>query len=207
MPTDERRRLLIATGNKGKAAELTAMLEPLGVEVIALDAFPAIAEVTETGTTFGENATLKATQYAAATGVAALADDSGLEVAALGGRPGVLSARYGGEGTSFEEKMRLLLSEIDQTAATDRTARFVCAMTLADANGSLVATVKGICTGIIAREPRGKGGFGYDPIFVPQGYDATFGELPEAVKAQISHRSRAFSQIMPVLARFFGLLT
>lgn len=200
-------RLLIATGNKGKIAELGEMLRTLGVEAVGLDQFPSVAEVAETGSTFAENAVLKAAGYARATGLAAIADDSGLEVAALNGRPGVLSARYGGDDVPFSRRMRLLLDEIEASRPGDRAARFVCAMAFVHPDGEIEALVEGACDGLVASAPRGTGGFGYDPIFIPAGYGKTFGELSYDVKARISHRSRAFSLIMPVLARFFGLST
>lgn len=199
--------LLIATRNPAKVTEITDMLTPIGITAVSLAAFEGICEVEETGGTFAENAVLKARGYALQTGLAALADDSGLEVAALGGRPGVLSARYGGEGLAFPEKMSLLLHELETSGSTDRSARFVSSIALTSSEGEIIASEDGTCDGHLAFEPRGEGGFGYDPIFVPEGYDRTFGELSGAIKAQISHRSRAFSRIMPILRRFFGVLT
>ena len=200
------RTLLIATMNPGKVIELQAMLAPLGISVAGLHAFD-VPEVPETGTTFVENAVLKASGYARATGLPALADDSGLEVAALGGRPGVLSARYGGDDLPFAEKIRLLLAEVEASGSADRSARFVSSIALASTDGKIVATTDGICDGDLAQFPRGSGGFGYDPIFVPEGYAETFGELSGAVKAQISHRASAFLHIMPILRRFVGIST
>jgi XTP/dITP diphosphohydrolase len=199
--------LLIATMNPGKLKELRAMMDPFGIRVLGLHSFPGITEVAETGTTFLENAVLKATEYALKTGLAALADDSGLEVTALGGRPGVLSARYGGEDLPYPEKIRLLLKEVDACGSMDRSARFVSSIALAASDGEIVATTDGICMGHLAESPRGGGGFGYDPIFIPDGYKETFGELSSAIKERISHRARAFSQIMPILRRFFGIST
>jgi XTP/dITP diphosphohydrolase len=201
------RTLLIATTNPGKVAELREMLARTGIEVVGLDAFPDAVDVDETSDTFAGNARLKAIGYAMQTGVPSLADDSGLEVAALGGRPGVLSARYGGEDLPFADKIKVVLAEVNATNSADRSARFVSSIAVASAGGKIVGTTDGICEGRLADSPRGKGGFGYDPIFVPDGYDETFGELSSAVKAQISHRARAFSQIMPILGRFFGHLT
>ncbi|MBV9240408.1 MAG: RdgB/HAM1 family non-canonical purine NTP pyrophosphatase [Acidobacteria bacterium] len=198
------RTLLIATLNPGKVQELSEMLAAMDAEVVGLDSFPAIVEVEETGRTFAENARLKAAGYARQTGLPALADDSGLEVRALGGRPGVLSARYGGD-VPFSEKIRLLLAEIAESGSQDRSARFVCSIALANADGSIVEISNGICDGRIVDHPRGTCGFGYDPVFMPDGCNETFGELSSAVKGKISHRSRAFSQIMPILGRFFGI--
>ena len=200
------RKLLLATSNRGKVAELRRMVADLQLEIVGLDGFPNVREVPETGTTFSENARLKAIGYAQQTGLAVLADDSGLEVVSLDGRPGVQSARYGGD-VAFSEKMRLLLTELDSTGSEDRSARFVSSIAFATPDGSIVAQAEGVCAGRLADQPLGSGGFGYDPIFIPDGYEATFGELPDAVKARISHRSGAFSQILPVLARFFGVLT
>ena len=200
------RKLLIATANSGKVIEFKEMTSDLQLEIVALDQFPTIAQVAETGSTFAENARLKAAGYAQQTGLPALADDSGLEVAALGGRPGVHSARYGGD-VPFSEKIRMLLAELDQVSPEDRAARFVCSIVLATPDGAICAETEGICTGKLAQYPIGNCGFGYDPVFIPEGHDQTFGQLGSAVKARISHRSSAFSHILPVLARFFGVLT
>lgn len=197
--------LLIATNNAGKVVEIGALLADVPILVIGLSDFPTVGDVEEMGTTFRENAVLKALTYAKATGLAALADDSGLEVAALDNRPGIYSARYGGDRLTFADKMQKLLGELDETGDEDRRARFVCALALADENGGILFECEGVCEGRIAAEPRGSGGFGYDPIFVPDGYESTFGELPEGVKHKISHRARAFSQIIPFLRGFFAI--
>ncbi len=196
------KKILLATNNSGKVAELSQMLTGLELEVVGLDAVSMVDEVPETGLTFAENARIKAIGYARQSGMTALADDSGLEVFALEGRPGVLSARYGGEGTPFAKKMKMLLDELKNAEKRDRGARFVCAMAIADAEGRILRESEGICVGRIALSPIGSGGFGYDPIFVPDGYDLTFGELPGAIKHKISHRSRAFSEIIPFLQDF-----
>jgi len=201
------RKLLIATTNSGKVAELREMLAPMKIEVVGLDAFPGVVEVEETAATFEENARIKAAGYARQTRTPALADDSGLEVMALDGRPGVLSARYGGDDLPFCDKIKLLLDELEASGSEDRSARFVCSIALASADGEIIATTDGVCDGHLAEKAGGEGGFGYDPIFVPEGYDLTFGALSSAIKAQISHRGRAFSQIMPILRRFFSIST
>lgn len=198
-------QLMIATSNAGKLAELRRMLAGPAIEIKCLADFPDIVEVDETGSTFEENAALKACGYARQTGVATLADDSGLEVTALGRRPGVLSARYGGDDTSFAEKMTLLLEEIKQSGSPDRRARFVCSIAIADKNGDLIHTERGVCDGTIALKSSGNGGFGYDPIFVPEGYNKTFGELSEAIKQKIGHRGRAFTKILPFLHEFMDV--
>ena len=193
------KQLLIATNNSGKVVELTAFLAGLPWQPRGLLDFPGIVEVEEAGITFDENARLKAAGYAVQTGLLALADDSGLEVEALDNSLGVLSARYGGANASFAEKMEKLLTELDETRDVMRRARFVCAMAIASRSGEIVSTSSGICEGKIAAFPRGSGGFGYDPLFIPDGFDQTFGELPAAIKEKISHRARAFEQIIPFL--------
>ena len=195
-------KLLIATHNPGKVNELRQFLNDSQYDLICLADLPDVSEVEETGLTFAENATLKAIGYARQTGRMALADDSGLEVEALDGRPGVLSARYGGPDTSFAEKMAILLGEMDETGASTRRARFVCSIAVASPEGRILSISEGVCAGNIADAPRGLGGFGYDPLFIPDGFDQTFGELPEAVKQTISHRFRAFEEIIPFLRRF-----
>ncbi len=199
-------KLLIATNNIGKLAELREMLLDFPIELISLNDFPDITEVAESGAKFRENARLKAAGYAAQTGMTALADDSGLEVMALDGRPGVLSARYGGPQTSFRSKMALILQELSEASSKNdsREARFVCSMAISDPDGNIVNQADGICSGLIASEPRGTGGFGYDPIFVPHGYEMTFAELPAAIKHEISHRSQAFRLIIPFLQDFMA---
>jgi XTP/dITP diphosphohydrolase len=196
--------LLVATNNPGKLAELRTMLAGLPVELKSLSDLRSFEEVDETGTTCVGNAELKAGGYARQFVLPALADDSGLEVDALDGRPGVLSARYGGPETSFADKMQMLLAELRGSGDRDRTARFVCAIAIADDDGKILQTVTGKCEGKIAYEPRGNGGFGYDPIFIPDGFDLTFGELGEDVKAKISHRARAFREIIPFLRHFIA---
>ncbi len=198
-------RLLIATRNAGKVNELRDLLSGMPVELLNLNDVAPVPEVEETGATFEENAILKARGYALQTGTWALADDSGLEIEALDGAPGVLSARYGGSETGFAEKIQRLLSEIDETEDPERRARFVCSVALADAEGEVRFTAEGICAGTIAEEPRGTGGFGYDPIFIPDGFNSTFGELPVRIKQQISHRGRAIAKIMPFLRDFLDI--
>lgn len=193
-------KLLIATNNPGKVTELQALLAGLSFDLVSLHEYPAVSEVDETGSTFAENAQLKASEYARQTGELSLADDSGLEVNVLEGRPGVLSARYGGETTNFAEKMSLLLSEIGDSV--DRAARFVCSIAIADASGGILFSAEGFCEGTLAYSPRGSGGFGYDPLFIPDGFDQTFGELDASIKQSISHRSKAFQQIIPFLRHF-----
>ena len=185
-------QLLIATRNRGKLQELRTLLEELPIDVCDLNAYPAIETVEETGTTFIENASLKASEYARQAGIMTLADDSGLEVEALGAAPGVLSARYAGAGASDSERVDKLLAQLSSTKAENRTARFVSVVAIADSLGRILNVSDGICNGTLINAPRGKNGFGYDPIFVPNGFDKTFAELPAELKNQISHRARAF---------------
>jgi len=198
LPTE----ILIASNNTGKVAELRGLMRKLPLQFKYLRDFSKIEDVEETGSTFEENAILKASEYARRTGMWTIADDSGLEIDALDGRPGVFSARYGGDRLSFVEKMQLILSEMEKSANHSRRARFICVMAVADETGQILFTAEGTCAGEIAESPRGTGGFGYDPIFVPEGFTHTFGELSDAIKQQISHRGRACVLIMRYLLHF-----
>ena len=200
--TENQRKLLVATNNPGKLLEWLALMEGIPVTLESLNDWKQIIEVEETGSTFIENAGLKASGYALQTGSPAIADDSGLEVEALDGRPGVLSARYGGPELSFADKMAKLLGEMKVSGRTTRAARFACAIAIADESGNILSTTEGVCPGKIAFEPHGSNGFGYDPLFVPDGFDLTFGELSSEIKCKISHRARAFEQIIPFLRDF-----
>ncbi len=192
--------LLLATTNEGKIRELAELLNGLPIRLRNLNEFESFAEPEETGTTFSENAVLKANFYALKTGVWALADDSGLEVESLGGAPGVFSARYGGENTPYAEKIDRLLGEMKSTdGGENRKARFVCAMAIADEAGDIQFLSEGVCDGKIAAGPRGTNGFGYDPIFIPEGFSESFGELSDQIKQKISHRSRAIEKIIRFL--------
>ncbi|MEP6945348.1 MAG: RdgB/HAM1 family non-canonical purine NTP pyrophosphatase [Acidobacteriota bacterium] len=197
--------ITIATFNTGKLREYRSMLSGLNVDLQDLSDFNNVQEIAETAATFAGNAALKASGYAELTRTLTLADDSGLEVAAMGGRPGVLSARYGGAATSFDDKMRLILAEIAENRSADRSARFVCEIAVADERGIILYKSRGVCSGTIALEPRGKGGFGYDPIFLPDGLDQSFGELSPSVKQRISHRAAAFDQIIPYLRDYTAI--
>jgi len=197
--------LLIATNNPGKLAELRAMLGDLKLILRSLVEIEGITDVAETGATFAENARIKAMGYSRQTFLTALADDSGLEIASLAGQPGVFSARYGGETWSFEHRMRKILAELSDVP--DRSAQFACSMAIASPAGVILHESTGICRGHIALSPIGSEGFGYDPIFIPDGYDRTFGELPPAIKDKISHRARAFLQIIPFLRDFSSKMT
>ena len=197
--------LVMATRNAGKVRELAELLRDLDVRLLSLDDFPELPEIPEEGATFAENALTKAQTVARLTGLPALADDSGLEVEALGGRPGVFSARYAqdrtGERTpSDEDNWRKLLDELREVSPEKRQARFVCEIALAWPNGRLLTT-RGEVSGVIAQEPRGTRGFGYDPVFWVPAYEATVAELDLAVKNRISHRGRALKQLKDILIR------
>lgn len=183
--------LLIATRNLHKTAEIAVMLAGK-CEVSDLTAVEGAPEVDETGTTFAENAALKSNAISAFTDGWALADDSGLEVDALGGSPGVYSARYAGLPGNDAANNRLLMERLAQVAENSRTGRFRCVLALSH-RGELIATFDGAVEGRIVAELRGQGGFGYDPLFIPDGFEETFGQLPAETKNSISHRSRALA--------------
>lgn len=193
-------RLVVASHNRAKAAEIQRILSDEGLEfdVVSLADFPEIELPPETGRTFGENAMLKAAHAAEATGLPAVADDSGLEVDALDGAPGIHSARYGGEGASDRDRYEKVLRLLRDIRDESRTARFRCAAAYAEPSGATVLA-EGTCEGRIAREPAGSGGFGYDPIFVPQGETRTMAELTPDQKHAISHRGRAFRELARLL--------
>jgi XTP/dITP diphosphohydrolase len=189
-------RLLIATANRHKTEEFRALLDGVA-EVEDLTTHPHLPPVDETGGTFEENSAIKAIAAARATGLPALADDSGLEVDALGGEPGVISARYSGPGATDASNRRKLLAELAALPqTTPRTARFRCVLTLASPAGEILGSWSGAVEGRIIAEERGEGGFGYDALFIPDGHDQTFAELPAAVKNQLSHRARATSAFL-----------
>jgi XTP/dITP diphosphohydrolase len=185
------KRLLLGTRNPGKVKEITTILDGSGWTFSSLQEFDDVGPAAEDGVTYAENAIAKARFYAAATGMLALADDSGLEVAALGGAPGVYSARYAGDNASDADRRALLLSELAQANNQDRRARFVAAVAIAAPDGEVLNLSEGICEGVITFEQRGTNGFGYDPLFIPDGYAETFAELSDGVKNRISHRARA----------------
>lgn len=199
----ERTELLVATNNEGKVRELSQLLSDFPLRLRLLREFPGIDEAEETGETFAENATIKALHYSAPSGLLTLSDDSGLVVDALGGAPGVRSARYAGREATYAERMSKLLGELAATGDEERRARFVCVIAVADPSAGTLYTFEGICEGRIARAPRGTGGFGYDPLFIPDGHDRTFGELPQEVKHSLSHRARALQQAVRHLRESF----
>ena len=197
-------RLVLATGNQAKLAELTRILEAghVDVELVSQASFPDAPDVRETGATFADNALLKARAMATFTGLPAVADDSGLCVDALNGMPGVLSARWAGRHGADQANLDLLLAQVADIPDHRLGARFVCAAALVvPGAGEWVTT--GEVVGRLTREPRGSGGFGYDPIFLPDGFDLTTAEMTAEAKDAISHRGRAFRALTP----FIVLLT
>jgi XTP/dITP diphosphohydrolase len=194
-------RIVLASSNPGKLRELAALLAPLRLELIGQGEL-GIAAPAETGTTFGANALLKARYAARHSGLPALADDSGLEVDALGGRPGVWSARYAGTGASDAANLERLLRELEAIPAEERGARYQCVIACvrsAEDPQPLIAT--GTWEGHIARVPAGRGGFGYDPVFVPAGETCTAAQLPPTRKNVLSHRAQALHALIAGLAR------
>lgn len=185
--------LVVATGNPGKLAEMQAYLTDLPWE---LQLKPPELDIEETGATFLDNAALKATQVAQALNQWAIADDSGLAVAALDGAPGLYSARY---GKTDQDRINRLLSELGDNS--NRAAKFICAVAIARPDGTLAAQVQGECDGEILTATRGTGGFGYDPIFYVPEHQQTFAEMPAALKHEISHRGRAFELIRPAMTQ------
>ena len=194
--------LIAATHNRGKMKEIEALLPDMPVAVRCLADTDPDFTVVEDGETFAENAIKKAEAVAARFGCAALADDSGLCVDALDGEPGVYSARFAGEDATDADNNQKLLAML--TGREDRAARFVCVMALA-VPGRETVTVEGVCEGRIVETLSGDGGFGYDPLFVPRGYDATFAQLGSDIKNQISHRARALHRMKERIAGLEGL--
>jgi len=188
-------RLVVASHNAGKVREIAALVAPLGVEALSAASL-GLPEPEETETTFAGNAALKARAAAEASGVPALADDSGLEVFALGGAPGVFSARWAGPSKDFRAAMQRVHQELEGNG--DRGARFVCALALA-APGREPVVFEGEARGSIVWPPRGEKGFGYDPIFLPEGLDRTFGEMSHEEKLPLTHRARAFEKLLAAL--------
>ncbi|MBK8049625.1 MAG: RdgB/HAM1 family non-canonical purine NTP pyrophosphatase [Anaerolineales bacterium] len=197
------RTLLVATHNQGKILEYRELLADLPLTVTWLDAEQIDLEVAETGTTFAENAALKAETYARLSGHLTWADDSGLEVDALDGAPGVFSARYGGPGLNDVDRYRRLLAALSTFGPDQRTARFRCVVAIAVPAGP-VYTVEGAIEGVILDEPRGAYGFGYDPVFYVPAYSATMAELLPAVKNRISHRALAAISARRLLREMLG---
>lgn len=206
--------LVVATYNRGKVREVQDALDSLPVRLRLLSEFEGVSLIAEVGQTYQANAVLKSIGYAKATGLFALADDSGLEVDALAGRPGVFSARMGGENATDDDRLKVLLSQLDEQANSSRSARFVCCMAFSGwsrtagphsiGEPQLLAVVQATCEGTIALTPRGINGFGFDPVFVPEGYQETFAQLPTEMKAVISHRAKALAEIRTLLTQWIA---
>lgn len=193
--------IVVATRNKKKLEELNRMLGGLGIKILGLGSFPECAEVEETGSTFEENARLKAVHAALFTGRYALADDSGLEVDALHGAPGVYSARYAGPQANDKSNLEKLLKELGETPEDKRGARFRAVLVLADAAGRVAAVFDGKVEGSIGFKPAGENGFGYDPVFYPAGHVRTFAQMSAAEKDSMSHRGRALEELKKYLQK------
>jgi XTP/dITP diphosphohydrolase len=197
-------QLVLGTTNAGKLRELAELLDPFGIPCRSLAGLAGSVDVAETGGSFAENAALKASTQATALGQWVLAEDSGLVVDALGGAPGIFSARFSDPGATDARNNALLLERLAAVPHHERTAHYACHAALADPSGQIVAVSSGTCGGRIATEFKGTGGFGYDPLFIVPEYHRTFGELAPAVKAIISHRARALRSLMPTIRRLLG---
>ncbi len=196
-------KIIAATGNAGKMREFSMILADLGLEVISMKDAGVSAEIVEDGTTFAENAEIKARAVWEQTGDIVLADDSGLVVDYLGGEPGIYSARYLGEDTSYEIKNQVILDRLAGASEEERTARFVCAIAAVLPDGRVLHT-EGTVEGVIAHAPAGNGGFGYDPIFYLPEYGMTSAELPPEKKNAVSHRGKALRAMEALLRRALG---
>jgi XTP/dITP diphosphohydrolase len=196
------KKLLVATRNSGKVREFARLLSDIDFDVVGLDDLGIDLEVEETGSTFEENALLKARAYAEASGELTLADDSGLEVKALDGEPGVRSARYGGEGLDDEGRVQLLLKNLESVRGWNRQARFVAVLALVgDQVPGGESTTEGVVDGAIIHEPVGENGFGYDPVFWLASHAKTTAQLSGEEKDEVSHRGNALRQLLPVLQK------
>ena len=196
-------KIVLATRNPGKLAELRRILAPYDVELVGLDEVPDAGEIAETGATFAENAMIKAREVARVSGLVAIADDSGLTVDALNGMPGVLSARWSGRHGDDSANLELVLGQIADVPDGRRGAAFVCAAAAAAPDGREVVVEQEL-TGSLLRERRGTNGFGYDPIFVPEGESRTTAEMAPEEKDAISHRGKAFRALAPLLSDLLG---
>ena len=195
-------RIVIATRNEDKFREISKILGGSAVEALPLADFKDVPEVDETGETLEENALLKAESASKATGLPALADDTGLFVDVINGEPGVRSSRFAGENATYEDNRNLLLSKLEGVPEENRTAKFVCIASLVDGNNSI--STKGVAKGIITSSARGSNGFGYDPIFQSEHSEMTFGELSDEEKMAFSHREKAFNEMLRILKEMYA---
>ncbi len=196
-----KKQLVLGTKNKDKLRELKRLMKGSGIKVLSLQDFTKGKEAAETGKTFDANARIKARAYSRHTQALTLADDSGLMINALNGKPGVYSARFAGPGCAYQDNNAKALRLLKNTPAAKRKAKFVCVMALYDA-GKFVASVRGECAGKIAFAARGKNGFGYDPIFIPRGRTKTYAQLSKSSKNKISHRARALRAAIKVILKY-----
>ncbi len=194
------KNLVIASNNEGKVREITEILSDLNLNLKSFKDYPEIPEIIEDGKTFEENALKKARKAFSILQAPVLSDDSGLEVYALNMQPGVYSARFAGEPKDYQKNNQKLLRYLENYHDDERKARFRCVVVFKTFESEHI--VEGFCTGRIITELRGSGGFGYDPLFIPEGYQQTFAELPPEVKNSISHRGRAFSLIKPIIKNY-----
>ncbi len=195
-------KVVIATHNRHKVQEIRDILSEQEIELLSLDSFPEIGEIIEDGDTLEDNARKKARTVYNATGILSLADDTGLEVEALGGRPGVYSARYSGEHATYEQNNRKLLGELKKFPPEKRKAKFRCVISIIGKGIDEIAA--GEVPGRIIDEVRGKNGFGYDPLFMADGYDITYAEMDSDLKNKLSHRARALEKAKIILTRLSG---
>jgi XTP/dITP diphosphohydrolase len=193
-------KAVLATHNRHKVAEIVEILAGVGIELLSLDSFPEIGEIEEDGETLEENARKKATTVFNATHILSIADDTGLEVEALGGRPGVYSARYSGENATYRENNDKLLDELKGVPPERRKAKFRCVISIIGEGVDEIAV--GEVPGAIIESPRGTNGFGYDPLFVPDGFGTTYAEMGAELKNSLSHRARALEEAKRILGRF-----
>ncbi len=198
------KQIVLATKNKGKIKEFSRLLADVEVEIMGMDSFPHIVPVEETGATFAENAILKAKQVAEETGLIAIADDSGLAVDCLDGAPGVYSARYAGEHGDDGANNHKLLEIMKNIPAERRQGRFHCAIAISLPGGQKTTVVEDVCQGSIAYKEEGDNGFGYDPLFIPDGFKKTMGQMEEDEKNKISHRAKAVAKAVAILKKLIG---
>lgn len=203
MSNTEKPNIVLGSRNRKKSAEIKALLAPHGIDVMNIADVAELPEVVEDGTSFAENAAKKAMEPAMQLGRWVLAEDSGLAVDALDGRPGIYSARYSGDNADDESNNSKLLEELQDVPPERRSAAYVCSIALADPSGAIRLTSEARCRGRITTERAGNNGFGYDPLFLIPEYHRTFGELSSTVKQQLSHRARAFRRLIPQLVKLF----
>jgi XTP/dITP diphosphohydrolase len=197
--------VVLATRNKHKVEELSAMLSDLPVAILSFADFPDMPDVVEDGDTLVQNAIKKAAEVAAFTGLPSLADDTGLEVAALGGAPGVRSARFAGEPPDWQRNNEKLLADLAGFEGGERAAAFRCVVALALPGDDDVQTVEGVTRGVILEAPRGEGGFGYDPLFLPEGHDKSYAEMDPDEKNAVSHRGAAIRRARGLVEAFLNV--